>query len=272
MNQINDVLVFLWGDDDDANITQVAAEFAERNEAYLTGFFVFSDMPEGLLTNFTPPQAVAEAYAAHAKEKTAHCRDSFESALAGSTVKSSFFARTGNILELMQSRARSSDVVVIRSQRDVRLRNRQMFLNDALITTGSPFLVMPPAPVKAPTAKRVVIAWNGSRESALAVRTSMDILRAAEMVCVLNVADEIRGELGVEVDLCEHLVRHGINVEARHSDTGDIVESITEVADEIIADLIVCGAWGHSRLREIIVGGVTRQLLQHGELAVWMMH
>lgn len=272
MNQVNDVLVFLWGDDDDENITQTAAGFAERNDALLTGFFVFSDMPESILKNIAPPQAVRDAYAAHAREMTNKCRDSFVGALEHSSVNSSFFARTGNVLELMQSRARSSDVVVIRSQRDARFRHRQMLLNDALITTGTPFLIMPPDINKPPTAKRVVIAWNGSRESALAVRTSMDILRAAEVVCVVNVADETRGELGVEVDLCEHLVRHGINVEARHIDSGDVVESITEVADDMMADLIVCGAWGHTRLREMVVGGATRKLLQHSELAVWMMH
>jgi|GEM_PF-3946910 len=272
MTQVNDVLVFLWGDDDDANITQVAAEFAERNDALLTGFFVVSNMPEALIKIIAPPKEVTDTYATHAKELSARCRESFEHALAQSKVRSSFFTRTGNVLELLCSRARSSDVVVVRSQRDARFRNRQMLLNEVLITTGSPFLVMPPDPHKPPTAKRVVIAWNGSRESALAVRTSMDILRTAEVVCVLTVADEIKGELGVEVDLCEHLVRHGINVEARHSESGDVVESITEVADDIGSDLIVCGAWGHSRLREIILGGVTQKILQHGELPVWMMH
>lgn len=272
MNQVNDVVVFLWGDDDDESITKVAAEFAERSGAHLTGFFVFSDMPESILKNIAPPQAVREAYSAHAKQMTDRCRTRFQQALENTAVKASFFARTGNVLELMQSRARSADVVVIRSQRDAGLRHRQTLINDALITTGAPFLILPPDASRAPVAKRVVIGWNGSRESALAVRTSMDLLRAAEIVCVVSVADENGSELGVEVDLCEHLVRHGVNVEARHSSAGDVVENMTEVADDIMADLIICGAWGHSRLREIIVGGVTRKLLQHGELAVWMMH
>lgn len=272
MNQVNDVLVFLWGDDDDEKIAQIAAEFAERNDAHLTGFFVYSDMPESILKNIALPQAVKDTYAAHATETTGQCQETFNKALEHSSVKSSFFARTGNVLELMQSRARSCDVVVIRSQRDVRNRHRQILLNDALISTGAPFLVVPPNIHKAPTAKRVVVAWNGSRESALAVRTSMDILRAAETVCVVTVAEENRGELGIEVDLCEHLARHGINVEARHSESGDVVESIAAVADDMMADLVVCGAWGHTRLREIIVGGVTRKLLHHSELAVWMMH
>jgi len=272
MNQVNDVLVFLWGDDDDADITRVAAEFAERNDALLTGFFVYSDMPESILKNIAPPLAVREAYASHAREMTSRCRESFEAALEKSSVKTTFFARTGNVLELMQSRARSCDVVIIRSQRDPKFRHRQMLVNDALITTGTPFLVIPPAVQKAPTAKRILIAWNGSREASLAVRTSMDLLRNAETVYVLSVADEKKGELGVEVDLCEHLVRHGIGVEARHSESGDVIESIQQVADDTMADLVVSGAWGHTRLREIIVGGVTRNLLHNTYLPVWLMH
>jgi len=272
MTQINDVLVFLWGNDDDQEISQIAADFAQRHDAHLTGCYIYPSMPEGLVRSFAPPQAVRDAYENHASEMARRSRDAFEKGLSGSSVRSSFFSRTGNILELMFSRARCSDVVVIRSQREEAFRNRQMLLNDALIKCGTPFLVIPPDVHKGPTGKRIVVAWNGSREAALAVKTAMTTLRAAETVLVLNVAEEKNDELGIEIDICEHLAHHGVNVEARHVVGEDVLESIDNVADDVMADLTISGAWGHTRLREIVVGGVTRKLLRRSDRAVWMMH
>lgn len=272
MTRISDALVYLWGDDDDTAISQLAAEFTSARDAHLTGVFVVPEMPEGLIKSFQPPKEVRDAYAASKQRQIDHARAAFEKGVSSVHKKTAFFSHRGNMLESIYARARCSDVVIIRSQRDDSHRNRQSLFNEALIHSGAPFLILPPELTAVPSAKRVVIAWNGSREASLAVRTSMDILRAAEVVVVVNAGNAESEDLGIEVDLCEHLSHHGVNVEAKHSDSRDVAEVIEEVADDIMADLVVCGAWGHIRLREMLVGGVTHKLLHKSPLALWTMH
>jgi len=273
MSEINDVLVYLWGDDSDATTVTSAAEFAASHEAHLTAALVHPGLPRALVEFFQPPVQTREAYEAFAQHATVRARSEFDQAVARFGVKSSFFSRTGKTVDLLISRARCADVVVIQNQRDAEMDYRKMMFNDFLLKSGSPFLVLPPQAEKSSMqTKNVLVAWDGSKQAALAVRTAIDVLRAAEDVKILNVSQAVEGQLGIEVDLAEHLSHHGINIEAKHAIGNDVANEIKRLSAESNADLIVMGGWGHTRIQEWILGGVTRQMLTTSNTPIWMMH
>jgi nucleotide-binding universal stress UspA family protein len=145
------------------------------------------------------------------------------------------------------------------------------------LESGRPVLVVPYAGKFGEVGKRVMVAWSGKREGARAVFDALPLLKAADAVTLLCVvgkgAEGESGELpGAEI--AASLARHGVKVTVRKSIADEI-----GVADEVLArladdgsDLLVMGAYGHSRLREMVFGGVTRHILQHMTVPTLMSH
>jgi nucleotide-binding universal stress UspA family protein len=123
----------------------------------------------------------------------------------------------------------------------------------------------------------VLVGWNATAEAARALNDALPILRRAHKVTVLSINPRrgIRGDGDVPAaDIALHLARHGIAAEAAHTVATDIPEgdALLSYAADIGADLLVCGMYGHSRMREMVFGGVTRSLLTEMTLPVFMAH
>src|SRR5690606_9411838 len=116
------------------------------------------------------------------------------------------------------------------------------------------------------SAKRVVIAWRDAREARRAVADAMPFLEAAEDVCIVTVGED-RDETGAH-DLGHAFVARGIpcRVVVEKDQNASVSDTLLQIAQESRADLLVAGAYGHSRLREWIFGGVTRELLLNGRV------
>jgi nucleotide-binding universal stress UspA family protein len=141
---------------------------------------------------------------------------------------------------------------------------------------GAPVLVVPEG-VRGPAlGQGVLVAWNGSREAARALRGALPILAQAARIVVLRGAPEDRGLAARRLpgpDLGAWLERHGLEVELRPFTPGsDAGTAILAAAHEANADLVVMGAWGHSRLTELILGGATRWLFAHSDIAMLVAH
>ena len=146
---------------------------------------------------------------------------------------------------------------------------------DVVLSAGRPALVVPYIGAGEEIGKRVLIAWDGGREAARAVNDALPLLEKAEFVAVL-VVNPSQGAHGEEpgADIALHLARHGIAVEAQHIEVRDLSTGnalLSRLADEAI-DLLVMGAYGHSRLREMVLGGVTREVFQQMTVPVLMSH
>ena len=141
---------------------------------------------------------------------------------------------------------------------------------DLALGAGRPILVTPPK-VSVLSGKRVVIAWKDAREARRAVRDALPLLKAAEEVLVVAVGES--GRAGA-LDVQEHLDGHGIKartlVHARRESA--VADELIRAAEREGADLIVAGAYGHSRTREWILGGVTRDLLDHAPIPCLLAH
>ncbi|OJU45087.1 MAG: hypothetical protein BGN99_30795 [Alphaproteobacteria bacterium 65-37] len=138
----------------------------------------------------------------------------------------------------------------------------------ALFDSGRPILVVPPGATDM-VGKRILFAWNGSTESARAISLAMPVMAGAEAIEVLSVEGAmVPGPTSAEI--AESLRSHGLNVTSQHVKPGakSAGQTIIDRAQSLGADLIVKGAYTQSRLRQMIFGGVTRDLILSSPLPV----
>jgi len=121
--------------------------------------------------------------------------------------------------------------------------------------------------------KRILVAWDGEKEAVRAVNDAMPFLKAAEAVEVVNINRS--DDPGIPcAEIAAHLARHDIMVEAgnAHTKSRHTGEAILYLAQNFGADLIVMGAYGHSRLRELVIGGATKHVLEKTTVPVLISH
>lgn len=183
----------------------------------------------------------------------------------------------GAVATLVARFARYSDLTLIPTRGEEHASFRSAVLNGALFESGRPILLIPDEVCNFPSVKSAVIAWDASLEASKSVKDAIGILKGCESVKVLLVdptpSFEGHGE-EPGADLAAYLARHGISVEINtvpregHS-TSDIILRFCQDAD---TDLIVMGAYAHSRLRQIIFGGTTSTILSETKVPVLMAH
>lgn len=146
-----------------------------------------------------------------------------------------------------------------------------------VLESGRPALILPYVGEFKDVGKRVLVAWNTGRESVRAVNDALPLMREADRVNVIAInPDKGKKRHGENpaADIAQHLVRHGINAESEHLATSDVdpANMLLSCAADESSDLLVMGAYGHHRLQELILGGVTRAMLKHMSVPVLMSH
>lgn len=186
-------------------------------------------------------------------------------------------AQLGGMSSLIAQRARFSDMVLLaRPYGPGRGPADEAVIEAALFEGQAPVLVMPDGMAEPPAFARVVIAWNQSAESLSAVRRALPILQRAASVDITIIDPPTHGAERSDPGgmLSQWLARHGVRAEV-----SVLARTLPRVSDVLMrhvrdqnADLLVMGAYGHSRFREAILGGATRDLLESAEVAVFMAH
>lgn len=177
---------------------------------------------------------------------------------------------TGRQPEEIERRGRLADLIVM-PHPSLAESDESASMDAALFGTGRPVIVAP-AEVKKGFGMRVAVAWDGSRESALAVSAALPLLKKASEVVVIT-ARESDEEVEPSA-LARYLAGHGIQAKTwAYTPSGEgIAKSLLGQAEHAGSDCLVMGAYGHSRLRERILGGATEGVLQHAAIPVLMMH
>lgn len=175
--------------------------------------------------------------------------------------------------------ARYADLVVI-GQVDPETADgpeERDFPDHAILAAGRPTLMIPYAGTFGTLGEHIVVAWSATRESTRAVTDALPLLMRAKKVTVI-VGDAIPGFGGhgamPGADIALYLARHGIKVEVSQEKTAgiDVGSLLLSRISDLGADLLVMGAYGHSRLRELVLGGVTRTILNEMTVPVLMSH
>jgi nucleotide-binding universal stress UspA family protein len=170
---------------------------------------------------------------------------------------------------------RSQDVdLVVLGQRNPDQTTGLDAPQEVVIACGRPVLIVPYAGHVDRIGENAVIAWNGSREAARAVQDALPLLSASASVTVLLVNPEEDADIEAADDLALHLAHHGLNAKKLvvREDVLPVSDTVLTQVAELGADLLVMGAYSHSRLRETILGGVTRDMLRNMNVPVLMAH
>ena len=139
-------------------------------------------------------------------------------------------------------------------------------IHHIILSAGGPVLMLPRTGLRDVIGRHAAVAWNGSREAARAVKDALPFLVAAEAVTLIAAGEEAAASLDA---ITAMLKRHGAPAEAKQVDTGrGAGATLLTAAAAAGADLLVMGAYGHSRLREIVLGGATREVLHGAQLPV----
>ncbi len=183
---------------------------------------------------------------------------------------------SGDSTDMVALHGRYSDLVVVgQTEPDDDLARPQPA--SLILELGRPLLVVPYAGRFPTVGRRVLVAWNGGREAARAVHDALPLLVGAEIVHVVAInPGHARDGLGdiPGGDICCHLSRHGVRsqCESIRSDDLKVGEMLLSRAADENVDLIVMGGYGRSRLREMVLGGATRHLLEHMTAPVLFSH
>ena len=170
---------------------------------------------------------------------------------------------------------RRFDLAVIGQPEPDKAAPEELIVEGVLFSSGRPVLVVPYIQTEGLRLDRVMVCWDASRSAARAIGDAMPLLSRAGAIDVVTVAserpksDELPG-----ADIGQHLARHGLKVDVKRivaTDT-DVASTILSHAADSAADFIVMGAYGHSRLREFILGGVTRGILSSMTVPTLMSH
>ena len=175
--------------------------------------------------------------------------------------------------DFVASRGRWADLIVAGKVEETENVSPTATLEAALMDTGRPVLLVPPGEMLGSLGSSIVIGWNGSHESARAVSAALPFLREADHVEVLEV--EEAGKHGPTAgDVVDYLAWHGVSATSRDIQTGprSVADSLLTAATEAKADLVVMGAYTRSRLRRLIFGGVTGDVLQSASIPVLLKH
>lgn len=208
-------------------------------------------------------QAVEEAL----RETAAGLRSSVEAAVC----------QLGSVVDIVTSRARYADLVIQpRPYGPNAGPEEEAIVEAALFEAQAPVMVLPALALPLATPKRIVLAWNQSREALAATHRALPLLQLAQSVAITVVDPPLHGAERSDPGgaLCQFLARHGVRAEV-----SVLAGSLFRVSDVLArqvrdqnADLLVMGAYGHSRLREAILGGATRNMLEKSEVPVFLAH
>ncbi len=262
-----------------AGLIDAAAHVATRYESHLTGLYVMPPVPTLGATSLGA--SLIKSGLAQFRAEAKRVQMAFEDACKGRPFVAEWRladARHQGVAETVMEHGRAADLIIA-GQRDKSFDFTHLLdVPERLaIESGRPVLIVPWAGRFASFGKRVTVAWNGRREAARAVFDALPLLKAADNVRIIWVnpqKDQVKAGDLPTAEIASTLARHGVRCEAASTVASDI-----RVGDALLSgltddgsDLLVMGAYGHSRLREFVFGGATRHILDHMTVPVLMSH
>jgi nucleotide-binding universal stress UspA family protein len=256
-----------------------AIHLAIGHNAHLIGLHVYASMP-------APPIAMAYAAQVLGSVVSAEHKDAeqISAIFAQATANQPFVAEWRSLkvphvdlAGVVMEHGRSADLIIAgQTDPDWDLSPLMDFPERLALESGRPVLVVPYAGRFGDIGRNVVIAWKAGRESARAVFDALPILKTAEKVHILEIREraEKAGASAPDTTIAASLGRHGIKPSVHTSVAADISvgDAILSRLCDLDADLLVMGAYGHSRMREMVFGGATRHIARHMTVPTLFSH
>ncbi|MSP32649.1 MAG: universal stress protein [Pseudolabrys sp.] len=257
---------------------EFAISVADAFKAHVLGVaFSYEPVIPGTVMSGIPPEFI-EAQRSRSDKEARAAVARFEAAASRAGVSAEariISASVSGAADKLGRLGRRFDLVVVGQAEDDTLSAAEVVDEGVLFESGRPVIFVPYIQKAGLKLDCVMVCWDGSRAATRAIADSMPFLLKAKQVEIVMVAakagksDEIPG-----ADLGQHLARHGLKVDVKRitSPDIDVTSTILSHAADSSADMIVMGGYGHSRLREFILGGVTRGILETMTVPVLMSH
>jgi nucleotide-binding universal stress UspA family protein len=267
---LNDILVCLDGTDAGAQRLKLAAAIAAQHHAHLVAVYILREEANG--TAFRLADEVTDG-----ADRAGASEERFRECLRLNGLEGSWHLFDGADTAGLVALAKSVDLVVV-GQYSRELGGKAAFRpDDIALACGRPLLIVPYAGEFTTIGGRVLVAWDDTREATRALHDALPLLGAAESVTVLTVLAQEKqfdGARAATDRVVRHLAHHGVPARAEESLRGDLAVSdvLLSRAADLGADLMVAGAYHHSQWREALIGGVSRELMQHMTLPLLVSH
>ena len=274
---IRHVVVNLWPDKDADAALDYAVSLAAAFKAHLAGVaFAYEAVPAAMLIDDVPPVWI-DQFVKDAEEAARAAVDKFNAAAAHANISGEArwwnvgFSGTG---EAFGRIARRFDLSIVRQAEPEKPGPAPLIIEAALFETGRPTLIIPYVQKDPLRLDHVLIGWDGSRSAARAVNDAMPFLRRAGAVEIAVVSASGKSDETPGAELVHHLAHHDVKAEIKQivAPDADAANVLLSHAADSSATFMVMGGYGHSRLREFILGGVTRTILESMTIPTLMSH
>ena len=275
---IKDIVVNLSVGENGGPAGDYAVSVADTFDAHVAGIaFVFDPIVPISGTGYIPAEVIDTQLADNqSAAKAAIDRFAASASRAGVSAEPlTLSASAAGAGDQFGRLARRFDLAIVGQAEPETSAVEELIAESTLFQSGRPMIVVPyiqKAPLKL---DRVMVCWDGGRQAARAIADAMPILEKAGKVEIVIVANERGKQDEIEgADMGQHLARHGLKVDVKRISSGNI-----DVADALLShvadsgtDFIVMGGYGHSRLREFVLGGVTHSILRSMTVPVLLSH
>ncbi|HEY4135041.1 MAG TPA: universal stress protein [Alphaproteobacteria bacterium] len=272
-----DILVHLDSSPSCPARIDVAIAFARAFGAKLTGLYVVGLAPMHQYAEADLGPELVEAHDRYMREAAHEAERIFTEHTRNAGVAAEWRQVEGPLPDLVMLHARFADLVIAGQRNPERLDpgTAPELPEQMVLDVGRPVIIVPHTGAFQTVGERVLILWKTSRGAARAVNDALPFLRKAKEVCVLTINPEsgISGQGdNPAADVVAHLSRHGIAAQGRTAKTerGTMGQTMRDISADFGADMIVMGAFGRARWREMILGGMTRNMLAKMEVPILM--
>lgn len=270
------ILVHLADDEGHMTRLRLALELASRFEAHLVALYIANpiSMPAAIAGRGASLAYISEATRV-AREKAAAIEEEISGPCEREGLSWEWQTEEGDHLDILADHAHVADLAIVSHSRAELIEDKVMFhVPEHLpLVVGCPVIILPDSGEAVHIGKDVMVAWKGTREALRAVRDALPFLKLAKKVTLLNACPP-EHPVPPGDRAAAFLARHGVKAKVYTDVERDhhIGEVILSHARDMEVDLIVMGGYGHSRLREMVLGGVSRYVLNHTAVPVLMSH
>lgn len=274
---IKDAVVNLPVGNPQSRVVEFAVSVASAFDAHLAGVAFVYDPFVPMIDVAAIPADLIESQRIENENTAMAAISKFEEAVRRSAVSAESGKLEAELLgavDIFGRIARRFDLSIVAQAEPDKPGPEDTIIESALFDSGRPCLVVPYIQKTGLKLDRVMVCWDGSRSSARAAADAMPFLLRAKVVEVVIVTERGKNDELPGADIAKHLARHGLNVEINRIVASDmeVSNTILSHAADVDADFIVMGGYGHSRLREFMLGGATREILASMTIPTLMSH
>ncbi|MCZ6471651.1 MAG: universal stress protein [Gammaproteobacteria bacterium] len=268
---IKDILVYVDNDELCDERLDSATSLCKVYDAYLSGVYVKQRITIPAYAGVYMP---VEVYETNDKETTKlldEAKARFKARINTAGINGDLHDFDGDVSYQLSLNSRYADLLIVPQRLSDNFDLNPYFqVPDILLGAACPVLLLPDSNPDTLPPERVMLAWDGGRECAKALKAALPMLSEVKKIDVVAISTEP----GDATAIAQHIDRHGFETEVRvlegsHSEEGKI---LLEQAQALDSQMIVMGAYGHSRIRELMLGGTTRYVLEHTSLPVLFSH